>query len=75
MFPTRIILEKSVKCVQQSRHRLLLMCQHDRTRPGHGKKGRRLNKEKVDTAITEQLNGDITETQVSGILKNFTENF
>ncbi len=33
--------------------------QHYRTRPETGKKGRWLNKEKVDTAITEQLLADI----------------
>ena len=33
--------------------------QHYRTRPTQGKKGRWLNKEKVNTAITEQLLGDM----------------
>ncbi|MEA1890111.1 MAG: hypothetical protein U9N50_10080 [Pseudomonadota bacterium] len=37
--------------------------QHYRTRPGHGIKGRWLNKEKVDTAITEQLLGDIVSPE------------
>ncbi len=37
--------------------------QHYRTRPGHGKKGRWLNKEKVDEAITEQLLGDIVSPE------------
>ncbi|NOX27254.1 MAG: hypothetical protein GXP21_03505 [Gammaproteobacteria bacterium] len=34
-----------------------------RTRPELGKKGRWLNKEKVDTAITEQLLGDIVSPE------------
>ncbi len=42
--------------------------QHYRTRPGHGKKGRWLNKEKVDTAITEQLLGDIVSPNSSAKL-------
>ncbi len=37
--------------------------QHYRTRPETGKKGRWLNKEKVDTAITEQLLADIVSPE------------
>lgn len=37
--------------------------EHYRTRPGRGKKGRWLNKEKVDAAITEQVLGDIVSSE------------
>ncbi len=47
--------------------------EHYRTRPGQGKKGRWLNKEKVDAAITEQILDDIVSPKFVSKVANATK--